>query len=71
MEIIERKAMNFLDLASILGGIISSMLIVFKLLIIPFIDHSFIILAISDLFLVKQTTFPSLFKKNQTETYSS
>ena len=63
--------MNFLDLASILGGIISSMLIVFKLLIIPFIDHSFIILAISDLFLVKQTTCPSLFKKNQTETYSS
>ena len=63
--------MNFLDLASILGGIISSMLIVFKLLIIPFIDHSFIILAISDLFLVKQTRFTSLFKKNQTETYSS
>ena len=50
MEIIERKALNFLDLASILGGIISSMLIVFRLVVIPFIDHSFIILAISDLF---------------------
>jgi hypothetical protein len=63
--------MDFLDLASILGGIISSMLIVFRLLVIPFIDHSFIILAISDLFLVKQTTLTSLFEENQTGTYAS
>jgi hypothetical protein len=63
--------MDFLDLASILGGIISSMLIVFRLLVIPFIDHSFIILAITDLFLVKQTTLTSLFEKNQAGTYAS
>ena len=63
--------MTFLDLAGVLGGIISSMLIIFRLIVIPFIDHSFILLAISNLFLVKQTKFKYLFEKKQTETYAS
>lgn len=45
-NILTRKEWNFLDLFSVLGGLMSTLKVIFSAVLIPFADHSFVLAAI-------------------------
>ena len=55
--------MSFLDLFGVVGGIASTLTVIFFTFVVPFADHVFTITAMKTLFIVKQTRLPNLFPK--------
>jgi len=58
---VKREAWNFLDFLGLVGGISSSISIIFVLTLDPIADHIFVIEAISTLYLVKQNLYEKVF----------
>ena len=46
--------MSFLDLFGVVGGIASTLTVIFLVIVAPFADHAFTIIALKTLFVVKQ-----------------
>ncbi len=42
----------------------STLNVIFSLVLIPFADHSFVLAAIQSLYILKQSTYPKLFDVN-------
>ena len=61
-SVIKRKEWNFLDLCSVIGGVMSTLTIIFSSFLIPFADHSFVLKAISSLLILKKNKKAYLFK---------
>ena len=55
--------MNFLDLFVVVGGISSTLTVIFLTFVVPFADHAFTITALKTLFVIKQSSLPNLFPK--------
>ncbi len=57
--------MSFLDLFGVVGGIASTLAVIFFTFVVPFADHIFTITAMKTLFIVKQSSLPNLFPENK------
>ena len=55
--------MSFLDLFGVVGGIASTLTVIFLTFVAPFADHAFTITALKTLFVIKQSSLPNLFPK--------